>query len=128
MPPPVSETILRIRLVLSSKPDVARPISAAALPKLTKLLGATMIRNAGGRASDAIRSLAVLQTLGRFGTIVVMQHNDCGLTHVHDADVRKDLEQISPKYKESFEAMEFGEITTSYVFPFLSALQESDNS
>lgn len=35
---------------------------------------ATMVRNAGGRAFDAIRTLAVLQTIGSPGTIVVMHH------------------------------------------------------
>ena len=33
-----------------------------------------MIRNAGGRAFDAIRTLSVLQTIGQPGTIVVMHH------------------------------------------------------
>ena len=35
---------------------------------------ATMVRNAGGRVLDAIRTLAVLQTIGSPGTIVVMHH------------------------------------------------------
>ena len=38
-----------------------------------------MIRNAGGRAFDAIRSMAVLQTIGAPGTIVVMHHT--GISH-----------------------------------------------
>jgi hypothetical protein len=33
-----------------------------------------MVRNAGGRAFDAIRTLSVLQTIGSPGTIVVMHH------------------------------------------------------
>lgn len=33
-----------------------------------------MVRNAGGRVLDAIRTLAVLQTIGAPGTIVVMHH------------------------------------------------------
>lgn len=33
-----------------------------------------MVRNAGGRALDAIRTLSVLQTIGAPGTIVVMHH------------------------------------------------------
>lgn len=35
---------------------------------------ATMVRNAGGRVFDAIRTLSVLQTIGSPGTIVVMHH------------------------------------------------------
>ena len=37
-------------------------------------VGATMIRNAGGRVFDAIRTLAVLQNIGSPGTIVVIHH------------------------------------------------------
>lgn len=33
-----------------------------------------MIRNAGGRVFDALRTLAVLQTIGAPGTIAVMHH------------------------------------------------------
>jgi hypothetical protein len=33
-----------------------------------------MVRNAGGRAFDAIRTLSVLQTIGNPGTIVVLHH------------------------------------------------------
>lgn len=73
-------------------------------------LKATMVRNAGGRAFDAIRSLAVLQTIGNPTTIVVMHHTDCGMTHFHDAEVKKALVEISPSEKASIENMKFGEI------------------
>jgi hypothetical protein len=33
-----------------------------------------MVRNAGGRVFDALRTLAVLQTIGAAGTIAVMHH------------------------------------------------------
>jgi hypothetical protein len=33
-----------------------------------------MVRNAGGRVFDALRTLAVLQTIGAPGTIAVMHH------------------------------------------------------
>jgi carbonic anhydrase len=39
-----------------------------------RCLGATMVRNAGGRVFDALRTLAVLQTIGAPGTIAVMHH------------------------------------------------------
>jgi carbonic anhydrase len=104
---------------------------------------ATMVRNAGGRAFDAIRTLSVLQTIGNPGTIVVMHHTgkisfddcpsltplifpwplpnrpicsdmelpDCGLTHYHDADIKKALFEIDPGSRELIEASKFGEIT-----------------
>ena len=33
-----------------------------------------MVRNAGGRVFDAIRTLSVLQTIGSPGTIIIMHH------------------------------------------------------
>lgn len=33
-----------------------------------------MIRNAGGRAFDAIRTMSVLQTIGQTKTVIIMHH------------------------------------------------------
>lgn len=72
-----------------------------------------MVRNAGGRAFDAIRTLAVLQTIGSPGTIVVMHHTDCGMTHFHDDAIKAALTEIAPEEKNSIESSKFGEITGS---------------
>ncbi|UKZ68818.1 uncharacterized protein TrAtP1_009837 [Trichoderma atroviride] len=80
---------------------------------IDETLKATMVRNAGGRAFDAIRTLSVLQTIGAPGTIVVMHHTDCGMTHFHDADIKKALVEIAPQEKTSIEASKFGEIKNS---------------
>jgi len=92
---------------------------------------ATMVRNAGGRVFDAIRTLAVLQTIGAPGTIVVMHHTgksartnipqnlsltyslDCGMTHFHDDQIKNALGEIAPQEKERIETMTFGEIKNS---------------
>lgn len=37
---------------------------------------------------------------------------DCGMTHFHDADIKKALVEISPNTKEQIEAAKYGEITT----------------
>ncbi|KAH7408779.1 carbonic anhydrase [Phaeosphaeria sp. MPI-PUGE-AT-0046c] len=76
-------------------------------------LKATMVRNAGGRVFDAIRTLAVLQTIGAPGTILVMHHTDCGLTHFHDEDVRKALIELDPEGEKRIKESQFGEITGS---------------
>ncbi|TVY24492.1 Uncharacterized protein LHYA1_G007078 [Lachnellula hyalina] len=76
-------------------------------------LKATMVRTAGGRAFDAIRTLAVLQTIGNPTTIVVMHHTDCGMTHFHDDAVKKALIEQSPSEKVAIEGMKFGEIKDS---------------
>jgi len=74
-------------------------------------LKATMVRNAGGRAFDAIRTLSVLQTIGNPGTIVVMHHTDCGMSHYHDSDIKKALLEVNPEAKDLVESLKFGEIS-----------------
>lgn len=69
-----------------------------------------MIRNAGGRAFDAIRTLTALQTIGAPGTIVVMHHTDCGMSHFHDAAIKDALRELAPGEEAAIEKMQFGEI------------------
>ncbi|KAK6606219.1 carbonic anhydrase [Botrytis cinerea] len=62
-------------------------------PRITpeKFLGlefaeAAIIRNAGGRARSALPSLLALDTLGNTGTIVVIHHTDCGMSHYSESE------------------------------------------
>ncbi|KAK0247895.1 hypothetical protein B0A54_16651 [Friedmanniomyces endolithicus] len=80
---------------------------------IDQTLKATMVRNAGGRVFDALRTLAVLQTIGSPGTIVVMHHTDCGVTHYHDSQIREALSELAPTDKTAIEATNFGEIKGS---------------
>jgi carbonic anhydrase len=50
---------------------------------------AHVIRNAGGRATDAIRSLVISQQLLGTREIVVIHHTDCGMLTFTDAQLRK---------------------------------------
>ncbi|KAL6872979.1 carbonic anhydrase [Trichoderma novae-zelandiae] len=75
--------------------------------------GVSMIRNAGGRAMDAVRTISVLQTIAHSKTVVVLHHTDCGMTHFHDARVREALIRIAPQEKETINATKYGEITGS---------------
>ena len=95
---------------------------------IDQTLKATMVRNAGGRAFDAIRTLSVLQTIGSPGTIVVMHHTgghieplepvervwltiiDCGMTHFNDSDIKKALLEIAPSDEVNIKAASFGGI------------------
>jgi len=70
----------------------------------------TIVRNAGGRASDAVRSISVLQTILEAGTVIVIHHTDCGLTNFSNDDVRKALTARVPEQKAVIEAMEIGAI------------------
>lgn len=50
-----------------------------------------MVRNAGGRAFDAIRTLSVLQTIGAPGTIVVMHHTGKFVSKLESGNVPTEL-------------------------------------
>ncbi|MDB5074902.1 MAG: carbonic anhydrase, partial [Chloroflexi bacterium] len=54
---------------------------------------AHVIRNAGGRASDAIRSLVISQQLLGTREVVVVHHTDCGMLTFSDDQLRKQVEQ-----------------------------------
>jgi len=56
---------------------------------------AHIIRNAGGRAQEALRSLVVSQMFLRTNEIVVLQHTDCGMQKVTS-------EQICDKIHDEF--------------------------
>ncbi|MBE3558487.1 MAG: carbonic anhydrase [Ktedonobacteraceae bacterium] len=54
---------------------------------------AHVIRNAGGRAADALRSLIISEQLLGTETIVIIHHTDCGMLTFTDEDLRTRLRQ-----------------------------------
>ena len=52
---------------------------------------AHVIRNAGGRVSDALRSLAISQTLLGTREVMFIHHTDCGMLTFSDESIRKQL-------------------------------------
>src|SRR6266487_3756095 len=48
---------------------------------------AHVIRNAGGRAADALRSLVISEQLLGTNTIVIIHHTDCGMLTFTNADI-----------------------------------------
>jgi len=115
-PPPLMKMVEVMRstkqgvVVLSCSDPRLNPYQILGIDPTLK---ATMVRNAGGRVLDAIRTLAVLQTIGNPGTIVVMHHTDCGMTHFHDDAVKEALIEIAPHEKDRIQASKFGEINGS---------------
>jgi carbonic anhydrase len=71
---------------------------------------AAVIRNAGGRVVDAMRSINALDAIGNTGTVIVVHHTDCGMTHMPDESVRKMLTERAPELAGDIEKMTFGEI------------------
>jgi carbonic anhydrase len=52
---------------------------------------AHVIRNAGGRVSEALRSLAISQTLLGTEEVAVIHHTDCGMVTFTDESIRTKL-------------------------------------
>ncbi|KAF7979469.1 hypothetical protein HWV62_42289 [Athelia sp. TMB] len=67
-----------------------------------------VIRNAGGRAADALSTLLVLDSVIPIGTLVIIHHTDCGLTHITDDAVRARLAAHAPGHEAEIAAMQFG--------------------
>jgi carbonic anhydrase len=59
---------------------------------------------------DAMRSINALDAIGNLGSLIVVHHTDCGMTHMPDANVRKMLKARAPELEGEIDGMKFGEI------------------
>jgi len=75
-----------------------------------KPIGIPVIRVLGGRARKALTDIIALDsTFGGLGSIVIIHHTDCGLTHATNKSIRTHLKsRLSDDPK--IDTMEFGEI------------------
>jgi len=73
---------------------------------------AHVIRNAGGRAADALRSLIISQQLLGTREVVVIHHTDCGMLTFTDADLRVRLKQELGQDAD-FPFLSFSDLTRS---------------
>ena len=84
-----------------------------------------VIRNAGGRAMNVMRSLRVLNDITPLGLILVVRHTrqstslasglhcsalDCGTTHVSDNEICENIKKVSSLPAKDIEAMDVGKI------------------
>ncbi|KAH8749733.1 carbonic anhydrase [Diaporthe sp. PMI_573] len=69
---------------------------------------ALVIRNAGGRAVDAFRSLEVMGTISPIDLIVVVHHTDCGALFTTDEEIRSKLSHRAPAHAASIKDKWFG--------------------
>jgi carbonic anhydrase len=69
---------------------------------------AHVIRNAGGRAADALRSLAISHELLGTREIVVIHHTDCGMLTFSNDDIREKLEgELGPEARKEASKIDF---------------------
>lgn len=76
----------RLALVLCMDARID-PIRALGLPPGS----AHIIRNAGGRVVDAIRSLVISQTIIGTEEVAIIHHTQCGMETFTDAEIRQKL-------------------------------------
>lgn len=74
---------------------------------------AHVIRNAGGRITDALRSLAISQTLLGTEEVVIVHHTDCGMLTFTDESIRRQLRNERQIDADSVAFLPFSDLDTS---------------
>ncbi|EAW25171.1 beta-class carbonic anhydrase [Aspergillus fischeri NRRL 181] len=74
---------------------------------------AHIIRNAGGRASEALRSLIISQRLLGTEDVVVIHHTDCGMLTFSDGDIRAKIREELGEDASDIKFLPFGDLEES---------------
>lgn len=74
---------------------------------------AHVIRNAGGRVSDALRSIIISQRLLGTREIVVIHHTDCGMLTFDDSALRDQLRRETGEPVDHFAFLPFNDLELS---------------
>lgn len=74
---------------------------------------AHVIRNAGGRAADALRSLVISEQLLGTNTIVVIHHTDCGMLTFSNADLHAKVKQDLKANADDIDFLPFSNLEQS---------------
>lgn len=74
---------------------------------------AHVIRNAGGRAADALRSLIISEQLLGTTHIVVIHHTDCGMLTFSNQDLRTKLQQDLHANADNIDFLPFSNLEQS---------------
>ncbi|OOQ90166.1 carbonic anhydrase [Penicillium brasilianum] len=83
-----------------------------------------VIRNAGGRASDALRSIVISQQLLGTREIVVVHHTDCGMLTFTDEVIRGKIRSELKQDADHIAFLPFGDLEQS-VLDDIRVLKES---
>ncbi|KAK7428331.1 hypothetical protein QQZ08_005228 [Neonectria magnoliae] len=74
---------------------------------------AHVIRNAGGRAIDAVRSLIISQQLLGTREIVIVHHTDCGMLTFSDVEIKAKIRDELKEDAEHIAFLPFGDVKQS---------------
>ncbi|CAK7893790.1 hypothetical protein CAAN1_02S09164 [[Candida] anglica] len=72
-----------------------------------------VIRNAGGRASDALRSVIISQRLLGTREIIILHHTDCGMLTFTDDKLRNILKEETGQSVDHISFLPFGDLKQS---------------
>ena len=75
---------------------------------------AHVIRNAGGRAQDALRSLIISQRLLGTREVVVIHHTDCGMLTFKNEDLRAQVKRELGADASGIDFLPFADVEKSY--------------
>lgn len=76
---------------------------------------AHVIRNAGGRLADGLRSVIISQRLLGTREIVLIHHTDCGMLTFSDEDLRDQLKSETGKNTDYIAFLPFGDVKQSVI-------------
>jgi carbonic anhydrase len=82
------------------------PIRALGLPYGK----AHIIRNAGGRVSDALRSLAVSQAVFGTAEVAIIHHTQCGMMTLGEGDVAERVREMGSSAPEGYRFLTFEDL------------------
>ncbi|KAL4871459.1 hypothetical protein BDV12DRAFT_206576 [Aspergillus spectabilis] len=85
---------------------------------------AHVIRNAGGRATDALRSIVISQQLLGTREVVIVHHTDCGMLTFTDDVIRSKIKEDLSQNADHIAFLPFGDLEQS-VRDDIKLLQES---
>ncbi|KAL3475444.1 carbonic anhydrase [Aspergillus californicus] len=85
---------------------------------------AHVIRNAGGRAIDALRSVVISQQLLGTREIVIVHHTDCGMLTFTDDVIRSKIRQDLAQNADHIAFLPFGDLRQS-VLDDIAVLKEN---
>ena len=74
---------------------------------------AHVIRNAGGRAADALRSLVISEELLGTKSIVVIHHTECGMLTFSNDDIRTKIQQDLHTSADNIDFLPFSNLEQS---------------
>lgn len=85
-----------------------------------KMLGieigdAHVIRNAGGRSIDGLRSLIISQRLLGTREIILIHHTDCGMLTFNDEDLRNQLNKETNELVDHWSFLPFNDLKKSVI-------------